>query len=773
MNSIADRGYNREIKVLNQLFAAQTMLHIFPDELKMIEFITQTLNTVPGIKECIFCARNCESIPNQQSPEIQTIVEYLRNIPDNQEHFAIKLPSKKDLLIFLLQTTERSYGYICVYRESSGIFENFHAAINNFINMVALTLENHRQKTQLIKHQFHLEGLVEKRTEELQEEITERKQAKEKLNKSNRLYATLSQIGLAIAREQNIQSLFQKICDLAIEFGKFRLAWIGFIDGRTKIVKPVAYSGEGAEYLENIKISIADDSTAKGPTGKSIIEGRSVVFSDLENNPDYAPWRLQAIEKGYRSSAAFPIRLNDKVIGALNVYAIEPFFFDDEEIELLEKAAMNISFALAKFKEEEQRKQAEQEMKRSNDRLEVLHKLDNAILETQSVERIMHVTLQRLGKLSLAKRTSIALFDGLGKEAIIYSRGIFEKVLGQAKKVSLNDLFLDVKGMQKGNVIERKNLNTINSLTNKMMQMREKGVLSTFTVPILAKGKLLGSINFGFDKPDGYSNKDIELGKEIADTLAIALEQARLHDSLKQHALELEERIAERTSQLEHSNSELRDFAQIVSHDLKAPLRAISQLSFWISQDYVDKIDEEGQKQLEMLIGRVKRLDKLIDGILQYSRAGKVREKEKDINLHSLVEEVIILLDPPPTIKIIIENQLPECIGDPTRMGQLFQNLIDNAIKYMDKPQGLIKIGCRKDAGFWEFYVSDNGPGIEEIYFERIFQIFQRLVARDDMEGTGVGLSLVKRIVKIYGGDIWLTSNPGEGTTFYFTLPMI
>ncbi len=233
----------------------------------------------------------------------------------------------------------------------------------------------------------------------------------------------------------------------------------------------------------------------------------------------------------------------------------------------------------------------------------------------------------------------------------------------------------------------------------------------------------------------------------------------------------LENKVIERTSQLEHSNQELREFAQIVSHDLKAPLRAISQLSYWISQDYADKIDEEGQEKLAMLIGRVKRLDGLIEGILQYSKAGRQREKEMVMDLHTLVEEAIISLNPPSNIAIIIENKLPKYKGDPTRLGQLFQNLIDNAIKFMDKPKGEIKVGCRNIKGSHEFYVSDNGPGIEEKYFDRIFQIFQRLESRDNQEGTGVGLSLVKRIVQIYGGKIWLESKQGKGTTFYFTLP--
>ena len=300
------------------------------------------------------------------------------------------------------------------------------------------------------------------------------------------------------------------------------------------------------------------------------------------------------------------------------------------------------------------------------------------------------------------------------------------------------------------------------------------------------------------------NNKPLHFFSQISDVS----EQKKYELELAEHKNELENKIKKRTieldkkaikleksqqaltflledvndikKQLEISNSkhlevnkELEAFSYSVSHDLKAPLRAISQLSYWLSQDYAEKIDKEGQKQLEMLIGRVKRMDNLIDGILQYSRAGKQREKEKLLNLQFIVEDTINLINPPENIKVIIENQLPEYIGDPTRLGQLFQNLIDNAIKFMDKPKGLIKIGCRKDSNFWEFYVSDNGPGIEEKYFDRIFQIFQRLISRDKQEGTGVGLSLVKRVVQIYGGNIWLKSKPGEGTSFYFTLPII
>jgi two-component sensor histidine kinase len=201
---------------------------------------------------------------------------------------------------------------------------------------------------------------------------TERKQTEEELNKANRLYATLSQVNQTIIREWDKQKLFQEICDIAIKFGKFRLAWIGLVDEENKLVKPVAFSGKGSDYLNFIKISFSDFLTGKGPSGRAIHEVKCGVFNDLENNPAFAPWRKQALEKGYRSSAAFPIRLNNKIIGAFNVYAVETHFFDEDEINLLEEAFMDISFALEKFEEEENRKKAEEQIKKDLEEKNIL-----------------------------------------------------------------------------------------------------------------------------------------------------------------------------------------------------------------------------------------------------------------------------------------------------------------------------------------------------------------------------------------------------------------
>ncbi|ETO93858.1 PAS domain-containing sensor histidine kinase [Legionella oakridgensis] len=221
---------------------------------------------------------------------------------------------------------------------------------------------------------------------------------------------------------------------------------------------------------------------------------------------------------------------------------------------------------------------------------------------------------------------------------------------------------------------------------------------------------------------------------------------------------------------IRRSNTELEHFAYVVSHDLKAPLRGIATLSEWIIEEYQEKLDEKGQHYLELLDSRVKRLQSLIDGILEYSRIGRIEEEPQEINLNRIIEDVKEVLAPPKHIRIEIQKNLPVIYGAKTNIHQLFQNLISNAIKYNDKKQGRIEIGAFERPKEWEFFVKDNGIGIDEQYKDKIFELFQTLADKEQYESTGIGLTLAKKIVELYNGKIWFKSMVGRGTTFYFTL---
>lgn len=218
-------------------------------------------------------------------------------------------------------------------------------------------------------------------------------------------------------------------------------------------------------------------------------------------------------------------------------------------------------------------------------------------------------------------------------------------------------------------------------------------------------------------------------------------------------------------------NEELSHFAYVVSHDLKAPLRGIKLITEWLCADYADRLGDDAKEQLDLLQSRVARMHNLIDGILQYSRVGRIQQEKENVDLNQLMPVLVDGLGVPEHIRVVVEAGLPAIECEKTRISQVFQNLLSNAVKYMDKPAGEIRVGCVQDGEFWQFSVSDNGPGIEQKYFDRIFQLFQTLTPRDEFESTGIGLALVKKIVEMYGGRVWVQSQVGQGSTFLFTFP--
>ena len=218
---------------------------------------------------------------------------------------------------------------------------------------------------------------------------------------------------------------------------------------------------------------------------------------------------------------------------------------------------------------------------------------------------------------------------------------------------------------------------------------------------------------------------------------------------------------------------ELDQFAYVTSHDLKAPLRGIANLSRWIEEDLQEDISPEVAGQFNLLRGRVNRMEAMIDGILQYSRIDRSELPMETVDVKALLMDVIDLLSPPPSIAISMDEDLPVLQTPRLRLHQVFQNLLSNAIKHHDKPHGKIHVGVRSRGDWVEFSVADDGPGIAPKFQERIWVIFQTLEARDKVDNTGVGLALVKKIVEGQGGVVSVESQEGQGAVFRFTWPKI
>jgi len=227
--------------------------------------------------------------------------------------------------------------------------------------------------------------------------------------------------------------------------------------------------------------------------------------------------------------------------------------------------------------------------------------------------------------------------------------------------------------------------------------------------------------------------------------------------------------LAQTTLTLEKRNQELDQFAYVASHDLKAPLRAIANLSEWIEEDLADRLTEDTQHQMNLLRGRVHRMEALINGLLQYSRVGRIDTKKSMVSVSALLAEVIDSLAPPKTFAIEVAPNMPTFVTERLPLEQVFTNLIGNAIKHHPKQDGKVTISVQEQKSFYEFAVADDGAGIAPQYHEKVFGIFQTLEARDQSENTGIGLAIVKKIVERQGGTIRLESQEGQGATFRFT----
>lgn len=232
-----------------------------------------------------------------------------------------------------------------------------------------------------------------------------------------------------------------------------------------------------------------------------------------------------------------------------------------------------------------------------------------------------------------------------------------------------------------------------------------------------------------------------------------------------------QERFDRLITDLKLSNDDLEKFAYIASHDLKSPLRAIDNLSLWLAEDLGDRLDDKSRGHLEQLRSRVKRMERLLNSLLEFSRAGQNIDAKNVVNGRELAEEIVGLLNVPDGFDIVFSPALEEIEIPKMPLEQVFHNLISNALKHHDQESGVIRVDVRDSGEFYEFSVSDDGPGIDALYHKRIFEMFQTLRRRDEVEGSGMGLALVKKIVQRVGGRIRIESTEGNGATFIFTWP--
>jgi len=266
-------------------------------------------------------------------------------------------------------------------------------------------------------------------------------------------------------------------------------------------------------------------------------------------------------------------------------------------------------------------------------------------------------------------------------------------------------------------------------------------------------------------------------GERLDSELTEVDDVGKLLNDLVVRVEEAQVKLVRAQKQLKAAQKEMDEYTHVISHDLKEPLRGIEAFSKFLVDDYREKLDEEGRHRIDVIRNAALRMQRLINDLLKFSRLGQQKSPFAPVGLNAMLMHVRLNLQYALDAKKVelLVDKLPTAMCDATAMTEVFHNLISNAIKYNDKPHPVVEVGCvektdpQSAQAEYVIHVRDNGLGIKQEYFEKIFQIFQRL--ERDEEGTGIGLTIVKRVIEWHGGRIWVESEPGQGTTFYFTLP--
>ena len=602
-------------------------------------------------------------------------------------------------------------------------------------DQVAIAMDRKLAEETLSQLNEELEQRVQERTielrqtvEQLQSEVAERLEAEKQAEVIDRLYRVLSRVNESIVRVPDRETLFREACRIAVEDGGLRMAWVGLTNPDGRAVKPVAKYGYDEGYLDNLVITLKDGHECHGPTGTSVREGRYDLCNDFATEPRMAPWREKALARGYRSSGAFPLRVGSEVVGAITLYAGTPWFFNKEEIALLEALADDLSFALESMDREVKRRQAEAEIR-------MVSAYARSLIEV-SLDPL--VTISPAGKITDVNRATEEA-TGIPRPRLIDS--------------DFSDYFTEPDKARQG-----------------YQQVMSLGFVRDYP---LALRHTSGRVMDVLYNAAIYKNEAGEVEGVFAAARDVT-ERKRAEEEIRRLYDELEQRVRERTAQLETANREMEAFSYSVSHDLKAPIRAIDGFSKMLMAEHAAKLDPEALRLLEVVRHNTGYMAQLIEDLLALSRLGRreIRKTRLDLAAMSAAAFKEIKDEGPGRRVELTVQDLPPAYGDPSLMRQVLVNLLTNAFKFT-KPRedGAIEVGGWRADGENVYYVKDNGVGFDMRYQEKLFGVFQRLHKQGEFEGTGVGLAIVQRILLRHGGRTWAEGKVGEGATFYFALP--
>ena len=613
-------------------------------------------------------------------------------------------------------------------------------------------------------------------------DITERKKQEEQLRHLNRTLRALSNANEAIIHAENESDLLNEVCRIIAKTVDHAMVWIGFAqEDEGKIVRPMAQAGFEKGYLERLNITWADTERGQGPTGTAIRTGKVDICRNMTKDPRMHPWRAEAVKRGYSSSIAIPMKAEGRVFGALTIYGRKPDAFSDDEVKLLVELTDDLAYGITAIRIRLAQQQAEDALRQNEARFRLLSNTANRLLASENPQGIVNELCREVMEhLDCHAFFNFMTGEAAGKLHLNACAGIPDE---EAARIAWLDYGVAVCGCaaQEGVPIVVENIQTNEDPRTDLV--KSYGIQAYACHPLVAQGRIIGTLSFGTRTRPTFTPEDLALMRIVTDQVATAMERMRLIRELQKSKEDLEIKVNERTADLQktnaalaQSNKVLDEFAYVASHDLQEPLRKIQTFSDRLKTMPQDFISDKAQDYLSRMQSAAGRMRALIQDLLMYSRLTSKPAPFTIFNLKIPAEEAVkdlyVLFEE--TRGLIEINELPDVEGDQIQIRQLFQNLIENALKYHGEDQPKIKIsgGLSASGSFTEIYVQDNGIGFDESHLDKIFKPFQRLHAKGaPYPGTGMGLAICRRIAEHHGGDITAKSKPGEGTTFIVTLP--
>ncbi|MDZ8081018.1 MAG: ATP-binding protein [Nostoc sp. SerVER01] len=421
------------------------------------------------------------------------------------------------------------------------------------------------------------------------------------------------------------------------------------------------------------------------------------------------------------------------------------------------------------------RKRSEEALKRYATRLQTLQELDRSILGAISLKGIAEAALAATYPLLPCQLMDVTLFDWEQQQATVLAVESSDRIgCAIGETFSLHD-FGNIDNLQQNQVMMIENLAEHPRPYRVQQQLFDQGIRLIMNVPVIAQQQLIGSLNVGVTQPWSLTDEDVEIAREVANQLAIAIQQSRLREQLQRYTEQLEQLVHNRTQQLEEANSALEAFAYSISHDLQEPLRAIRGFATILLEDYDTVLNSGGQDLLYRIASNVERMDNLLIDLLEYSRLSRIDLPLQPINLNSLVKQVLTQLEvslEEKEAQVTIAEPLLEIVGNYRTVEQIITNLITNAIKFVApgiQPQ--VRIWTEHCESCVRLWVEDNGIGISPQHWERIFGVFERLHSIEAYPGTGIGLAIVRKGIERMGGQVGMESEVSQGSRFWIELP--